>query len=47
LSATADRLALSGSYGLKISDYAVTVAPVMFMRVKDDVTILYSFTLGQ
>ena len=45
LSAKADGLALEGSYGLKISDYAVKVAPVMFMRVKDDVTIRYSFSL--
>ena len=45
LSETTDGLALSGSYGLKISDYAVKVAPVMFMRVKDDVTIKYSFDL--
>jgi polyisoprenoid-binding protein YceI len=47
LAETADGLALSGSYGLKISDYAVKVAPVMFMRVKDDVTIKYSFDLNK
>jgi polyisoprenoid-binding protein YceI len=47
LSATANGLAVNGSYGLKISDYAVKVAPVMFMRVKDDVTILYSFNLSK
>jgi polyisoprenoid-binding protein YceI len=47
LSAKADGLALAGSYGLKISDYGVKVAPVMFMRVKDDVTIRYSFDLGK
>jgi len=47
LAAKADGVALTGSYGLKISDYAVKVAPIMFMKVKDDVTIRYSFDLNQ
>jgi polyisoprenoid-binding protein YceI len=46
LAAKADGLALSGSYGLKISDYSVKVAPIMFMKVKDDVLIKYSFDLN-
>jgi len=46
LSPKADGLALSGSYGLKISDYSVKVAPIMFMKVKDDVLIKYSFDLN-
>ena len=49
LATKGDGLSLSGSYGLKMSDYAVQPPVIMLgtIKVKDEVTVRYSFNLGK